>query len=742
MWKEYVEEMVEVVEEQHIEVVEQQHVQVVEEQHEVEYCGVKVAPPNEELSPTLLRRQTFTQSTSCRETFKGVRGGCLPPCEVEASPARRQTFVTQPSRETFQEVKEDVLPTCPSPDTPLRRQTYLANPPETFKPVVGGRLPACEVMDSPLRRQTFIKNLSPPCVSQPHTPSPCPESVVMQPSSPSECGDSNTLSQLLKGVSLENTPATPAPKPSHNNPEAVFAYCQNLFERLNKSNFSFTHSNSPDNVWETGREENGRDDELTSPEELMCTAPSTPLSEYESAPSTPPPVIKDNFNVTQEFPTPSIGGPRECSMPAIIDTLEATLSPHSPVSPSPRRLSSGTITKETSVLNPADLITVDSQPSLITPTRDSTHPHLISPGSPYQSEALSELLLYKGSGSPSCSTIGGEIFSPNRDLTLESFAFSPSHDPRRCSTGVKDLPPEELRRLSDKGRQLFFGPEFETERRGCAPLTSLTTSSILSEGVGHQGLSTIEEEEIGGTFTISRTFEGQKNHQLSSTSHLPTLNETHDLSSSTTVKETHSSVSVEKPQSPFLIPSDNSHSSVPKEKSDSSIMLKDIPSSPSPVEPLNSLDPPTSPDIPTEIPAQPVATPPQLGTSEVNGEKVNSPVQTTSKTPESDQDEATKSGLVFIKISPGGCKRPPEGQTKDPWAKRSRIVPAPATASAPVVPQKRASVRRPVVLITRKHSPKRSTATVGAGSAAVGRKPRASQPAGLCVIGVIVLEIR
>ncbi|KAK8387815.1 hypothetical protein O3P69_020026 [Scylla paramamosain] len=422
VWKDYVEEVVEVVEKQLVEVVEEQHVEVVEEHH-VEYWEVTGAPPNQEVSPTLLRRQTFTQSTACRETFKGVRGGCLPPCEVEASPARRQTFVTAPSKETFQEVKEDALPTCPSPDTPLRRQTYLAHPPETFNPVVGGRLPACEVQESPLRRQTFIKNHSPPCVSQSHTPSPRPASVVVQPSTPSECSASHTLSQLLEGVSLENTPATPAPQPRHN-PEAMIAYYRNLLERLNNSNFSFTPSNSPGSVGETGQEENGRDDVLTSPEEQMCTAPSTPLSEYESAPSTPPPVMKDNFNVTQEFPTPSIGGPVGCPVPAFIDSLEATLSPHSPASPSPRRLSSGTITKETSTLHPADLITVDSQPSHITPTRESTHPHLTSPDSPYQSEALSELLLYKGSTSPSCSTIGGEIFSPNRgDLTLESFCL-------------------------------------------------------------------------------------------------------------------------------------------------------------------------------------------------------------------------------------------------------------------------------------------------------------------------------
>ena len=733
VWKDYVEK-----------VVEEQQVEVVEEKY-VEYWGVSHVPPSLEVSPES-HRQTFTHNTATTETFKGIKGGHLPPCEVEASPVRRQTFVTAPSRETFQEVNENVLPTCLSPDTLLRRQTFLTNPPEVFSPVVGRRFPLCDVQESPLRRQTYIKDQPHSPVTEHHPPSTHLSSIALQLPSP-EHGASHTLSQLLEEVSLENTPATPALRPRRGSVEAMMASCRNLLERLNNSDFQHTPPVTP-SMGETGPGVDGRDDMFTSPEEEMCTAPSTPLSEYESAPSTPPPVSMDNFNVTQEFPTPNIGGAGRGPEPGFMDSLEATLSPH----PSPCRLSSGTITKETPTLHPAELITVDALPALITPPRDSTHPLVTSPDSPYHSEALSELLLYKGSNSSSCSTSGGEIFSPNRgDLTLEAFAFSPSYDPRRCSTGVKEVPPEELRHLSDKGRQLFFGSEFEGERGGVAPPASLTTSSLLLEGVGQQGLSTIEEEEIGGTFTISRTFDGQK-HCLNLTPQLSPLNETHDLPTLTTLmpseephpptKETHSPVSIEKLHSPtFIIPSENSHSSIPTEESLIITMPQVGLHPPTLTEATNTQSHSASLDIPKETPSHPCTASPLPGTSEGVKKKTESPLQCSSKSAESGQDGETKTGLVFIKISPGGCKRPPEGQTKDPWAKRSRIVPTPAPASAPVPPLKRAGTKRPAVLTSRRFITKTS-ATVGGGG--VERKARAApQPAGVCLcVTVGVRKVR
>lgn len=293
--------------------------------------------------------------------------------------------------------------------------------------------------------------------------------------------------------------------------------------------------------------------------------------------------------------------------------------------------------------------------------------------------------MYKTSSSqPLEDSLEGETFSPIKgDITLGAdFAFSPTHNPRRCSTGVKEAPPEELRRLSDKGRQLIFD---DPERfRTSAPQSTHTTSSVLSEGPGYQALSTIMEEETQGTFIISKQ---PQHHSLNLDPNapppksLPPLNETHDLPCPTTTLP---------PEDPHAL---TKHPEQPQ----------------SPVH--------TQP----QDPAASTSSPTYLQTSE-GDETVTITTGTKTASPKSpsaaDPNEKAKGGLIFIEISPGGCKRPPEGPTKDSLSKRSRITPTPAAAPSPV-PQK--ALRpppcpsRPSVLVTRKHSPPKS-ANSGAGA--------------------------
>ncbi|KAK8733118.1 hypothetical protein OTU49_006767, partial [Cherax quadricarinatus] len=587
-------------------------------------------------------------SLSDKETFTQVIGEHLP--HVTVSPLRRETFIAS-KKEDFSAVKGDNLPNCNEMNTPLRRQTFITSSVETFSSAYAGQLPVCNILDSPLRRQTFVKDqaeirrlsLFPKAGQQPEE---CDDehSCINSKWKENSCSSNTSTPTVgitpLRSASLDvfqMTPITPGPQVGSNNFASIKASCMNLLEKLKApENFPET-PNLNVNMLKRESYRKG-EDTLDASHIGMCTAPESPSSEYETAPSTPsePALIMEDFNVSLEFPTPKIGDhvPRVknvnlTDVSQILEqelasqrkkVLENSMSPDSlektfndkeemndpleeliptvckkqssetdthtiPVKHSDimvtvtkeddfncqgsslqRRLSSETVIKEASILHPEDLVLDDHHNSCETIVKDvptfspsslpqvtdthrprrmsaigvaeglaipkhSNHRRRSEPLSllpqPYQSEALNELLLFKGANKKE-----REYMQDERDLlsdenfvvaSLADFSFSPGDDPRRCSTSIKSLPPEELldqRSHSDKGRQLFVESDCEEEE----PSKPACLNSDVSDVCLAQCLSTIMEVEEG-TFYLNKTNDFNKTQDV-------LLNKTRDLSKS------------------------------------------------------------------------------------------------------------------------------------------------------------------------------------------------------------------
>ncbi|XP_069169176.1 abnormal spindle-like microcephaly-associated protein homolog [Procambarus clarkii] len=556
-------------------------------------------------------------SVPSKEVFKNITEGQLPDCEAAASPLRRDTFVA--SKEgNFRPLERDDLPDCNEIATPIRRQTYITSSVETFSSVSASQLPACNVSDSPMRRQTFvkeqtdIKHLGPV------------QKVGLQSDKWMENSGSSNTSTPTVGVSpplgpvslgmLLVTPITPGPQMRPNNYASIKASCMNLLEKL-KTSEEFPESPKPHMQSCKSTTVNKAEDTLDYSQSGMCTAPESPFSEYETAPSTPsePALAMEDFNVTLEFPTPKIGDTvsrmKNVNLTDVsnilelelanqrkalgdsmsTDSLEKTFSNKDEMNNQwdelnptickrldletdsetfhvnnhdilitreadsdahdnalPNRLSSGTVTKETSILHPDDLVIVDDQhtsyetvvkdlptfsPSFLPQVTDTHHPRRMSTIGitdlsnskqhsdhrrrseplglhlpPYESAALNELLLFKGANKRELENtkVEGQRGDENFVVaSLADFDFSPGVDHRRCSTSIKSLPPEELvdhRRLSDKGRKLFVEPEHEAQEFG----KPVCLDSNASDPCISQCLSTIMEVEEG-TFALNKT---------------------------------------------------------------------------------------------------------------------------------------------------------------------------------------------------------------------------------------------
>lgn len=560
------------------------------------------------------------------ETFRKIVGQ-LPPCSAEESPMRRQTFVAS-KPEKFRSVEGDSLPVCNGPGTPLRRQTYLTADANNFKTVENGNLPLCDVEESPLRRKTFvkkdqdflrrqslfhqddIKNLDSykDCHIYSDVCKQFENSNASDTSTPT-MGSTPPLRGDFSVTGLQMTPITPAPLSGINSLASMRASCMNFLEKLN-------YEEIPDTP-KLSSEADGKGSLCSgissfSPDTDMYTAPGSPSSEYETAPSTPPePALAiEDFDVSVEFPTPKIGehvtklksvnlddvslmlkqeleGQRKEVLEESIstDSLEKTFSPEKALtenlpalhqhelyveqgrestecqSPVPHhQLSTETITKEISILHPDDIVAVDEHhnscetvvrdlptfsPSSLPQVTEFSNPRRMSDiglqrynkkkqnsrksdsfldcHEPYQSEALDELLLFKGVAKES--GLAPEVTQEVQDedfiiASAADFSFDPSIDPRRCSTGRKPLPPDELteqRRLSDKCRQLFLAPE-ETSQ--------VIQSSETFDAAPALGLSTIlEVEEATLAMPLNKTCDVP----LSRTHELP-MNKTQDLS--------------------------------------------------------------------------------------------------------------------------------------------------------------------------------------------------------------------
>ncbi|KAK4314215.1 hypothetical protein Pmani_014496 [Petrolisthes manimaculis] len=553
------------------------------------------------------------------ERFTTIIGDKLPQCEVVPSPIRRQTFIAS-AQEGFRPVQGDTFPTCDVERTPVRRETYVALNEESFKPIHNGKLPQCSIVDSPLRRQTFIKgqddnmrrlSLHPKALedgerSRLSFGHSLENSNSSNTSTPAE-GTTPALGTPTLG-DLEMTPINPLSETGMISCSATRVSCINLLDKLNAPE-TFSNSPQPPRGQENRKscpyelmaspDFNTTQGVVESPESDMCTAPGTPLSEYETAPNTPPEhaALQDDFNNTVEFPSPKVNefvsrtkavnlvdvsiilqqeltNKMKLESDISADNLDETLSPKeiengriSPASdvsnvdhhnvrdgrdegisersttlfdskkiketpPLPHRLSSGTIIKETSILQSEISVTLDDHhnscetiikdmptfsPSSLPHVSDNHLPRRVSVGDdvtsnesftpknngncktgvpvicpvPYQSQALSEILMFKG--------VTPKKVPDKEDsfimASVADFSFSPCTDPRRCSTGIKSNLPEDLaeqRRLSDKARQLFD--------------LSVDSTRALQESCNAslaQYLSTIIEEE--GTYVVNKT---------------------------------------------------------------------------------------------------------------------------------------------------------------------------------------------------------------------------------------------
>ncbi|XP_047489293.1 LOW QUALITY PROTEIN: abnormal spindle-like microcephaly-associated protein homolog [Penaeus chinensis] len=560
------------------------------------------------------------------ETFRKIVGQ-LPPCNAEESPMRRQTFVAS-KPEKFRSVEGDSLPVCNGIATPLRRQTYLTADANTFKSVENGNLPLCDVEESPLRRKTFVKKDQDLLRRQSLFHRDDMENLdsykdchiygdVCKQFENSNASDTSTPTMgstpPLRGdcsvTGLQMTPITPAPLTGINSLASMRASCMNFLEKLNCEE-------GPDTPKLSSKSEvkgslcSGYSS--FSPDTDMYTAPGSPSSEYETAPSTPPePALAiEDFDVSVEFPTPKIGehvtklksvnlddvslmlkqeleGQRKEVLEDSIstDSLEKTFSPEkvltenlpalhqhelyveqereTPECQSPvlhHHLSTETITKETSILHPDDIVAVDEHynscetvvrdlptfsPSSLPQVTEFSNPRRMSDigaqrynkkkqnsrksdsflecHEPYQSEALDELLLFKGVAKET--GLAPEVIPEVQDedfiiASAADFSFDPSIDPRRCSTGRKPFTPDELieqRRLSDKCRQLFLAPEEASQVIQC---------SETFDAAPALGLSTIlEVEEATLAMPLNKTCDVL----LSRTHELP-MNKTQELS--------------------------------------------------------------------------------------------------------------------------------------------------------------------------------------------------------------------
>lgn len=573
-------------------------------------------------------------SVTDREMFKTVLGGNFPRCDVADSPMRRQTFVTSKQEEFFPH-KGDCLPSCDEVQTPLRRQTYLAPNKEMFSPVCDGQLPACTVEESPMRRQTFVKGQRDNMRRLSMLPKASQQSKECQSDScsslsnkwleNSSCSNTSTptdgTTPPLRAVSvdgLQMTPITPSPTRCINKFANMRASCMNLLNEITETNY---FSDTPKSDCYSNKRKSYSEPMQDSSDLEMCTAPGSPSSEYETAPSTPPePVKMEDFDNTLDFPTPKIDEPvsrmknvnlsdvsqmleqelatqnaKKLEDSMSTDSLEKTLntktvsqnqeenevcegldlevlsvgmsndyhdnvvvadekdSSENQGSFLQNRLSTGTVTKETSILHPDDLVQLDDDynsfetvvkdtptfsPSSLPKVSDTHRPRRTSaigvgdstassklssdhrrksePFSlstmSYQSKALDELLLYKGVKED---LELGDVQDKSHDLSEEKFtvasvadiSFSPSTDPWRCSTLIKAPPPEEIvdqRRLSDKGRQLFVDLESKEEETVAAVVTPSACSFDVSVPQ-YRYLSTIMEGEEGAlTFNVSR----------------------------------------------------------------------------------------------------------------------------------------------------------------------------------------------------------------------------------------------
>ncbi|XP_042887718.1 abnormal spindle-like microcephaly-associated protein homolog isoform X2 [Penaeus japonicus] len=569
------------------------------------------------------------------ETFRKVVGQ-LPPCNAEESPMRRQTFVAS-EPEKFRLVEGDSLPVCNGLATPLRRQTYLTADANNFKSVENGNLPLCDVEESPIRRKTFVKkdkdflrrqslfhredleNLDAyrDCHSYNDVYKQFENSNASDTSTPT-MGSTPPLRGDSSVTGFQMTPITPAPLMGIGSLASMKASCMNLLEKLNCEEAPETPK--PISKVEVKGSISSEQTAYSSfsPETDMYTAPGSPSSEYETAPSTPPePALAiEDFNVSVEFPTPKIGehvsklksvnlddvslmlkqeleGQRKEDLEESIstDSLEKTFSPERALtedlpalhqhnlyveereysesqSPVPHhRLSTETITKETSILHPDDIVAVDDHhnscetvvrdlptfsPSSLPLVTEFSNPRRMSDiglqrsikkkqnsrksdsfldgHELYQSEALDELLLFKGVAKET--GLDSEVIQEVQDddfiiATAADFSFDPIIDPRRCSTGRKPLPPDELteqRRLSDKCRQLFLAPEESSQVVQC---------SETFDAAPALGLSTIlEVEEATLAIPLNKTCDVpfSRTHDLpvNKTQEL-SINKTHDF---------------------------------------------------------------------------------------------------------------------------------------------------------------------------------------------------------------------
>ncbi|XP_068203095.1 abnormal spindle-like microcephaly-associated protein homolog [Palaemon carinicauda] len=644
---------------------------IVEETYETEVRMRHVHDSFEEerLSVHCLREE---DSRSTEETFQRLVKRQLPPCDVEASPLRRQTYVKfkeQPvERDNFSDSHERRA---------LRRQTYVASPTSHMVDIVEEEVFECEEE----RRKTFVADngsrrlsIFPRGGLRDHLE----DSVFSDTSTPTMENNTPPLRNLPPDLTV--TPVVPQHYMSDTNMSSMKRSCMKFVEMLNTSEI---FPATPEFSVKPNRSLRNMEKEISK---LAAASPlSSPSSEYETAPSTPPDSKEENFEDTLEFPTPkikeSVSNAKHVSIPDVSELLQQELrrqqefndntmssdslekacsethrkyssdtgadedikastgtltdrcssldlekgeesKPDAMTRSMERRMSSETVVKDGPTLNPEDIVTLDENHSYETVVKDlptfspsslhhiidapvinvsrgqaalsssteinsslpqdmgkmnradgsshATRPRLssefsltgeqhnsyetivkdvptFSPSflpqitdsclprrssltgvaetstkktpskrrsepiivpSSYKSDALDELLLFKGSYIDK-ELLQGVTYENEKEsfvmpplaekesfvmASLAEFSFAPGDDPRRCSTGVKSLPPDELanqRRLTEKGRQLFTD----------GPADSCKSLQGDADVYHIQELSTIVEVEEG-TFAI------------------------------------------------------------------------------------------------------------------------------------------------------------------------------------------------------------------------------------------------
>ncbi|KAA0190021.1 hypothetical protein HAZT_HAZT001707 [Hyalella azteca] len=210
-----------------------------------------------------------------------------------------------------------------------------------------------------------------------------------------------------------------------------------------------------------------------------------------------------------------------------------------------RRLSTDTVTKETSILLPEDIVNLDHEAIMKQENCDHIHgdfdykattsePVMIRPWKDEQvaghDQCLPEPIFEQPHAVPHSNS---EITKPKLDFcstqaksgepavndqtfmcsSLSEFSFHPSNDPRRCSTGVKAAPSSEVAasRSYNTGKRLFVADEFENESKqpvtdaNEAENTFVTATSPLTTIVENEKILSVGQS--GTTVPKNLTFD-------------------------------------------------------------------------------------------------------------------------------------------------------------------------------------------------------------------------------------------